>query len=251
MRHSTRNPLLGLCILSGFLLSCRGSEGEPLIGEWRIRMESADTQPVPVFEHFPISGALVFDRRLASYGFGVGGVPLPERALLGRAYLAIDATQRVSRNAEGIAFRGGPYADELEEMFALRLSSDREINFEFAPKVTDYGLSLQGTLSDDTVRGMWTWSSGTRVIASGPFTMWRSSRSAVTDSAIYRSRRAAQAWANPAPDKPTVADTTEVTDPAEGPTSPMPSKLFAPCTRRALRIGRKPSCSTVISRTAG
>jgi hypothetical protein len=209
MWHSVRAFFFGLLILSGFLVSCRGTGEEQLVGEWRIRMESMGGRPPPVVARFPASGALVFDGRIARYGFGADGISLPEGALLGRGYLAIDSRQPVSRDNQGIPFRRGPYADELEEMLALP-SSNGEVAFEFAPKVSDYGLVLQGSFSADTVRGKWTWSPGGKMIESGTFIMWRVPQSSVTDSAVRRSERAARVWDDPLPDVPMQSDTAQL-----------------------------------------
>lgn len=151
-------------------------------------------EPEPTAGGVPGEGAFVFDERITEYGYG-DLMPLPEGARVGRAYLPLASGGPVAHDAAGIPFRNGPDADVFEEIIAVS-PGDGQVRFEFAPKLSHYGLSLAATLSRDTIRGTWRWAPGRDTLGQGTFEMWRVPRTSVTDSAIARSRRGARLWAS-------------------------------------------------------
>lgn len=193
--RATQTQFIGFWALIAACGSCQQTHEETnrITGEWRIRLESDGTRPPNATAvQAPIAGAFVFGGKVANYG-NTGPLALPNGASVGRVYISVDTRETISRDKEGIPFSRRSEADLLEEVAAIPTDSGAVL-FAFAPKVSDYGLVLRGSWSGDTLRGKWSFSPGRDTLASGPFEMWRVGRTAITDSAIARSRRGARQW---------------------------------------------------------
>lgn len=159
------------------LSSC--SPRDELAGEWAIQLSGSDSTA-------SVTGLIVFDPRISSYG-----PSLPE-GIPARLYL----DWRPLRGAAGSA---GPHymnetsGDMYEEVDAL-ISEDGEITLVVAPQVFGHDPVLTGRAVDGRVVGKWVYASHSDTLASGSFRMRPTQRSAATDSAIARSRRAEANW---------------------------------------------------------
>lgn len=195
--------LLAITLLAG----CgRGNQGAVrLSGEWRVRMSPA-TVPRASAARPPVEGRMVFDERIAQYGYGGGGIPLPDRAVTGRAFVSADTGAVVSRDSDRVPFHNRPDADLIEEVIAVP-TNDGHILFELGPRLSDYGLELRASRSKGAMRGTWVRLVGRDTLGQGIFEMWSVRRSAATDSAIVRSRRGVQLWESEGKSKRTPADT--------------------------------------------
>lgn len=187
MRPRRRSVLTAASLL--LLVGCSGNRRDNLLsGEWRLRLASRASRESPF--QGAVSGALVFDSAIPIYGYG--RIHPPRAAVIGRAYVDYQGT-RIRLRESSIPFADGPDADLVEEVVA-EVHPDSMVDVQIAPRIIGFDPVFRGRISGDTIRGTWTLFSHSETVDSGSFLMWRVARTAISDSAIVRARRAAQAW---------------------------------------------------------
>lgn len=154
MNRSTLGVLFTSC-----LVACVQSAKvrDPLAGEWRIRFDAL-SESIPRNSATFALGAIVFDRRIDNFGYEDSTL-LPKGAVFGRAYLPMQADGRLMTASAGVPFKQGPDADLQEETVAVQ-SEQGGLVLSLAPKMSHFGLELNGAIAGDTARGTWKWKRG-------------------------------------------------------------------------------------------
>lgn len=158
-----------------------------LEGEWTFvassPRESRGSAPATVI------GRIVFNAEIPDY---VGGTS-PD-VLRGRAYINRDALIK-GQTFKQPFFADAENADVGEEVHAT-VEADSILSIRVAPRVFGDDLLLEGQGHGSVITGNWIYLSHSDTLNMGTFRMESTRKSAVSDSAIVRSRRAAGRWRN-------------------------------------------------------
>lgn len=171
-------------------LACAESHDpqDALVGEWTVEVIHVWDRAGGPGAAGESRGVVVFDRDLPS---GDEDEPAPPPGtLFGRAY--VDFSSPADRASSGVDhFAPGPDVDVKQEIIA-HTQPDGEVYMEVAPKLIGFDPVLRGSLLNDTLRGDWVLLSHGDTLRGGHFVMWRVKRSAFSDSARVRARRASE-----------------------------------------------------------
>ncbi len=184
-----RSKLIRISLLASLLGgACRGAtEGQPpLIGEWTVSFHPSEQR----------DGVMVFHREIPCYC--VDPTDVPSDAVIGRAYLNLEAIGQSPRRVTDSYFAVDRDADYYEEAVGVMAGQRIAVNFR-GPA----GPQFSGILEGDSIRGTWVYAVHGETVASGEFLMRRSHLSAYSDSARIRSRRGVRNWMNEPPIVPT------------------------------------------------
>jgi hypothetical protein len=177
-----------LCIATacvGVLLVACTPPSDELSGEWVLEIQRGSG----VMDAPAAVGIIVLDDRIAAYGPTADPI-----GRVGRAYIDWEwVFEEVDRASLKSHYLPEEYGDMFEEVDVVR-KDDGEISLIIAPQVFDYHPEFSGTYYDNHVVGTWVVLSHSDTLITGSFRMTKSRRTVATDSAVVRSRRAAQRW---------------------------------------------------------
>jgi hypothetical protein len=186
-------------LLLGSSISCddRTVEGSPLEGEWLIEMHAPGREASSPTGR-SVRGVLVLDSDLPRYPdeqWRTGDSTF----LVGRAY--IDLVPLLRSTSEPVSQNHPPFAswqgsDRAETVFA-KIGREDTVEIDLAPLINDFDPLLRGVIRGDTVRGQWTVVAHSVPPEDGSFIMWRTLRTAASDSALVRGRRGVRDWDRP------------------------------------------------------
>jgi hypothetical protein len=186
MRKHALLLALGIPIVAVSCVAPVRSAG-PLGGQWAVSFLDRSPEEMNID-----GGVVVFDARIPCYC--TADSELADDAVIGRAYLDLSAVGQSPRPTTDLYFGTGPDSDYYEEVVA-RVEGGRVTIRTRGPA----GLSLDGTLIGDSVRGEWAYLSHGDTLSRGGFVLRREHSTVYLDSAVVRGRRGVKEWMNEPP----------------------------------------------------